>query len=707
MNKGLILLFAAIALFSFFHAKEAKEHHYMQEIVLGEEIEQGHKILFSDAVDRIGGAYFYEKMVKVLDQYDASLFISRETQMDSDIKVVKRYSYINNSQALDNIELVSGSLLGIRDESLNYLSTEDADDENQIGRIMSWNKTYQIEYRTLKQLIDADISLEGYAILVVNQAQIQSIVNDIEQELGVDVQWLIDKSASYRSGWKSISLLLLPFVSMVILLDVMKETKRIGVLRLLGHGWFSIIVRYWNKYLLWFVGLFLCVQFVGIFISYGLLSRQAIVMMQYVIRTGGSLALGVLLAILVPNLYMTSVSIHQLVKNKKPMRLMLITNFIIKLSILLFASSLIATLLSDTLLAHNKMNAFQVWDELDGYYIIPSVKVTGGGEAFYTSKEGVKRQLLLYQAFNEKGAIRADFYEFTELFKKANRNNNLEPYTIRGKINPNYLKRFPIYDINHNPIYISDEDPRVILLVPLLYQPLEEEILEYYNRIKQNDDKETEIIWIENGQEIFTFNIAIATETDNRLTDIILEVGTFKHIKVWDYDCVMAVSGNPLKIYWEGDEAEAIKGIQEVIDSADLTGCTPSIHSLQDTTRLETTVKKETFFSGIIGVLLLLWANIIVTYHYYYCYLNKNFKKIAVLFLLGFNKWRSTMGLGILVVTQFVLCTMISIVLNEEVTSMALLSIFLLIIMEILFYVLFITVQYRQKQTELIKGAVE
>jgi hypothetical protein len=65
------------------------------------------------------------------------------------------------------------------------------------------------------------------------------------------------------------------------------------------------------------------------------------------------------------------------------------------------------------------------------------------------------------------------------------------------------------------------------------------------------------------------------------------------------------------------------------------------------------------------------------------------------------------MGLGILVVTQFVLCTMISIVLNEEVTSMALLSIFLLIIMEILFYVLFITVQYRQKQTELIKGAVE
>jgi len=165
----------------------------------------------------------------------------------------------------------------------------------------------------------------------------------------------------------------------------------------------------------------------------------------------------------------------------------------------------------------------------------------------------------LYPILNEKGAILINASDYTWYEFAAGGNGILDGDINRMAIrsdytpgyypwrhlvaNPNYLAAFPLYDSNGNVIEISEDDERMILLIPERYKDQEALLLDYFRYVRawhiemiennfdiEVDDHlrnpEIKIIWLQNQQEVFSFNPNVFPDRDHYILDPIIRVVT-------------------------------------------------------------------------------------------------------------------------------------------------------------------------------------
>lgn len=155
----------------------------------------------------------------------------------------------------------------------------------------------------------------------------------------------------------------------------------------------------------------------------------------------------------------------------------------------------------------------------------------------------------LYPVLNKMGAlfIGAEMYEERALvFNKDSQN-------IRSiKVNPNYLREFPVYDVHNNPVQVSEDTSDWILLVPEKYHPREKEIMSFFQKSRTGakghegayeweehffkkvvpdsiKNQQIKIIWLANDQKIFSFNPKVFPTENNIIIDPIIQVVTEKN----------------------------------------------------------------------------------------------------------------------------------------------------------------------------------
>ena len=124
----------------------------------------------------------------------------------------------------------------------------------------------------------------------------------------------------------------------------------------------------------------------------------------------------------------------------------------------------------------------------------------------------------LYHELNSQGAILINARDYEEDSLILNQDYK-GIFSIR--VNPNYLKEFPLYDELGNQVVIDEQTKDRILLVQAQYKEFEREILDFFEEnqwltyeFDQNnfsketsfEPKEIKIIWLKNNQSIFSFN---------------------------------------------------------------------------------------------------------------------------------------------------------------------------------------------------------
>ncbi|BDR55979.1 DUF1430 domain-containing protein [Xylocopilactobacillus apis] len=138
----------------------------------------------------------------------------------------------------------------------------------------------------------------------------------------------------------------------------------------------------------------------------------------------------------------------------------------------------------------------------DNYYVyFPIVVGKNSLEFEHDHNYENKGKPEIYRFLNKKGSLIVNIkgYEF-------------EANQIFGrdiKLNPNYLKKFALYDVNGNRVQIKESEKKRILLIPERIKKNHSELEKikkyYYQDLKKFENKQTKIIYIKDNQPIYTF----------------------------------------------------------------------------------------------------------------------------------------------------------------------------------------------------------
>ena len=167
----------------------------------------------------------------------------------------------------------------------------------------------------------------------------------------------------------------------------------------------------------------------------------------------------------------------------------------------------------------------------------------------------------LYHELNSQGAILINARDYEEDSLILNQDYK-GIFSIR--VNPNYLKEFPLYDELGNQVVIDEQTKDRILLVQAQYKEFEREILDFFEEnqwltyeFDQNnfsketsfEPKEIKIIWLKNNQSIFSFNPDVYKEENNMISDTIVEVITeYNSFPTERWGILGGGSTDPLKV---------------------------------------------------------------------------------------------------------------------------------------------------------------
>ena len=198
-----------------------------------------------------------------------------------------------------------------------------------------------------------------------------------------------------------------------------------------------------------------------------------------------------------------------------------IAEFII-LAIIIYSGSSIWNYTSDL---KASMKEYSGWSAADDYGVF--YPLYNGDEQ--TSSEEFQREVVfgkeLYSFLNEKGMIFAragDFEKHDDVTSLDNKDDRSEPYMKSFDVNPNYLKKFPVYDTEGNPVVVNESETALVLIVPEIYKNEKEKIVDFYKNSQLSHrevdedyyglnpelpkQQEVKIIWADSSQKVFTFD---------------------------------------------------------------------------------------------------------------------------------------------------------------------------------------------------------
>jgi len=465
-----------------------------------------------------------------------------------------------------------------------FLSTMDTGNQQQVGTLKEFGSSPIVEIRPLQGAV-AYLPFAGqYLVEAPNPQGYEMFVARFVTE--VNAQFKGDIPHPYKSqdfmqanrnitrppGFGTLGNGLFDYVQEVLLLIVtitlillvyysFHAAKRIGIMKM--HGVSNIRVWY---------------LIVGRLIVLSFLLSSAIGMAAALVIGGtiGSFAMNFLRAqcevyaliaasSLIAYLYIVRVRVGDAIKNRKHTGSIFAVNTLMKAGWSVFLIFVILGIWSQYATLRAQQALLKGWQETpktNGYGVFYPLAVghnyMGIAQGNF-STQSVETKWL-YPILNKRGALWIDAQAYRESVLQLPQ----PPGYIRSiYANPNYLRQFPVYDVHHRQVQISESTSDWILLVPKEYRSRQKEIIQYFHeqrlaayhadegqypvpdRVKHQAIK---IIWLTNGQVIFSFDPGVFPKEGNNIVAPIIQVMTTSNTTNMDQ---LGFIG--------GDEASALK----------------------------------------------------------------------------------------------------------------------------------------------------
>lgn len=653
-------------------------------------------------------------------------------KIESEKQKIAIYSAIGNKVDFENkFKLNKGRYFSEYYPNEEFISNEITNNQNQIGRLDLFGQDYSIEVRPFSASNQENI--RGTYLIQSNDLNKIEIIESGLKSLGLSISSkgntevslntmdIIDKDTIIVLG------ILFTLILLCLFYYILLRYKELAIKKLFGFSNKNLIFKElitdilkMHLVSLNIVALILIIyaytynNFANIFNFFKLW-----IVLQLIITV-----IEILLSLLsVSIIYFIDIS--QMLKNRKPMKLMQILNYLAKL---IFSTCLLIILMN--LLTNYKALIIQnpnknKWESTKNYSFYEYKVALSKDSIQKTEYElGIKSKEL-FKLNNSKGAILIN--PSSKIIVESNggviNENDYDPDNGNNIIvNTNYLKENPIYDINNKRIEIENEYGNyLIILVPNKYTRNEKEISNLYKKWYQftryidddinnernglekatHDEVKIEIRYIKDDQKTFLYNPNLEKENNNYSINSILLIAnsenmggdSYLNYMTGGFFCPKVTNiNNP---YNELNQDINKANLQDAIISA------PLLYSRIDEYlfNLQHQINRNIFLA-----ILLLIVEIIVTTFIVLNYLERNKIVNSIKLIHGYAFLKRHYKFIITVTLTFIPMMLISIKLNIEHLKFLITFISLYSILSFIFISLLIKVFENKRAKNVLKG---
>lgn len=458
----------------------------------------------------------------------------------------------------DSFRLREGSFPSVDEtrEGSEFVSTLRTIEPAQVGVLADIGENDRVSIRPLDVAFES-LPVSGGYVLECGPAACAQFLADLAAELGeatglpVQAEDLAVQQPTLRGAdiaktpWLAASVWALVIVIAILAAyRQLYEAKRAGVMRLHGFSatrtWFAISGRTILLTMLVSGGIALIVVALIPGSTLGLLIAAAF---QLVSAT--SLAL---LASLLTLVYIHRVRVSESIKNRKDTRLLFVLSTILKIGLSMALIIVGAGIASHYAEIDHERAQLDNWQSTSQYGVFYPKSIGNdlveleGGQAGSTAQEVYE----LYPALNDQGAL----FVYAAAYQPQALAQEIEPGGYRSmRVNPNYLAQYPVLDDSGAAVSVDDGEADWVLLVPATLRSEEQRIRNYFQIQRTGDGtrqgvvqaeravlgrdvpeailtQEVRIIWIQAGQDVFTFDPLVNADAGNVVRDPIVEVMT-------------------------------------------------------------------------------------------------------------------------------------------------------------------------------------
>lgn len=526
-------------------------------------------------------SYKYKIEIKHRDEEDNPKFLEfiKKAALDNHVNVIrfdhrhdeKRNGDVNEyyifltgeTHFFDKVKMLKGRTLTVDDMSNKdlFISSEDTKQKNQLGLVLNLTRHYY-SVHVLDSVLDKYKYSAIYQIEAGSKEQYQnfvkSYVNYVRQEVpnfSLTAKDYILESHNFGRFFRIYMydprLPEVIFIGMGILSYVyylIKKTKQVAAMKLNGFDFnrmFNII------FFKWFSITFLISH--ALILILMMLSQYKNLGLLFYVFAMNFILFGIIsiVSYLVTWLFFMRMNILKGLKGEKNLILILLMNICFKVGISIIIIIAVAQSLVeiDEMVLKNKNMSH--WANSLDYGVFDPVH-TG---KFDDDNDNVGKKSIevacynLYPYLNEKFDA---LYINAEKYKEDNlepRNLSSVDYRNQIQVNPNYLKKYPVYDEQGNRITISEQTRYAIYLIPEKYKANKDKILKelfedrqdfchrhekkYQQNLKEDNEKML-YIFTKDGQKLFSFNMDVAQRDNNYIVDPIIQVVTQENAVVPD-----------------------------------------------------------------------------------------------------------------------------------------------------------------------------
>lgn len=459
--------------------------------------------------------------------------ISYEKDNNSKDKIVYYVTFFNQDKYFDKIKLKTGNFLNENSNPNDFLSTMKKDNKHQIGQIEIFHSFDPIEIRPMIAAKNTKDIKGTYTLSGKNNAE---NFKKTALEYGFTVEISKDQAQSsisqypYQDMMYKASLILCLLIGLAMLYDVINNYKEVAVRYLLGYNFWEIGAYLFRKYVIVFfsslsIG---CLGLIMYLYFYNEL-QQLFPFLSFWIKNIIPLMLIIILIFCVTWLGTKTIHIPQMIKNKKPIKLLFYTNIIVRFVLAIFLVLGLQQGFSTFLELKNTVNKEKKWALLKDYSYLGEIATSNPETLNFQSDEEKQKFKLLYKELESHGA----FYISPSAYYMNNNDIplNPNPWGADGKkveINTNYLSLNPIIDTNNKKVELKIDPNKgeITVLVPIMYKQYENDIertiLKDYTDLydkKEFSSPKVNILYVKNEQSYFTFSPNIAEKTDYEIID--------------------------------------------------------------------------------------------------------------------------------------------------------------------------------------------
>lgn len=461
--------------------------------------------------------------------------VSYEKDKNNEDQVVYYVVFNESKKYFEKLKLKSGEFLDRNSHYNDFLSTVQTNDNHQVGQLEIFHSFDSIEIRPM---IAAEKTKDIKGTYTLNGAKNAEKFKKIAIKYGFTVSVSKDQAQSlitkypYQKMLYKASLILCLLIALAMLYDVINNYKEIAVRNLLGYNFWHIGAYLFRKYIKIFLGS-LTVGFLGLLLYLYFYNQfqQLIPFLDFWINNIIPLILIAVLIFIVSWLGTKSINISQMIKNKKPIKLLFYLNIVVRFIIAIFLILGLQQGISTFLELKSTVDKQVKWSLLKDYSYLGVIATNVPETMSFLDNEKKKNQFqLLYKELESQGA----FYISPSAYYMNNSSNiplDPNPWGMDGKkveINKNYLSINPIVDINNKRLKISETSSKneITAIVPIKYKKFESDIKrtigkDYTGIYNEKDLKpvNVNILYVKNKQSYFTYSTNMAEKNNYQIMD--------------------------------------------------------------------------------------------------------------------------------------------------------------------------------------------